>query len=484
MFILRVHSVDVDHPLAFEEATFSTVSTTTTQSNPIHNPKYSERRGVVHLYRNASQSSLPNPSSRSTSLFIVAVPNYLSADDFIRFCESHIDNVHELLFIRNDGMEDRYSVLIKLNDQLTADGFYGNFNGKRFSPAEAEICHILFVLNVDYTEAAEIASTPPSGFTQLPTCPICLERLDPDTSGILSTLCDHSFQCSCTSKWTYLSCQVCRLCQQQDEIPSCSVCGTSENLWVCLICGFVGCGRYKEQHAIRHWQDTQHCYSLDLRTQQIWDYVGDNYVHRLNQSKADGKLVDMNTRCMSLEGDYGTCGCSEDSGISGALFSSKVETIVDEYNRLLANQLEAQRQNYESLIADLRSKRESSINEVVDKAVTSTMQDIQTKLEKCEQEKDAVAEINRSLIKNQEIWRKKVKEVEERETAALRSRDERIIDLEEQIRDLTVYIEAQKTLNNMTDTSDIQGGTLLPVPSKGSSPANNKRHTKPGRRRT
>lgn len=34
------------------------------------------------------------------------------------------------------------------------------------------------------------------------------ERLDPDTSGIVSTLCDHSFQCSCTSKWTYLSCQV------------------------------------------------------------------------------------------------------------------------------------------------------------------------------------------------------------------------------------------------------------------------------------
>lgn len=94
--------------------------------------------------------------------------------------------------------------------------------------------------------------------------------------------------------------------------------------------------RYKEQHAIRHWQDTQHCYSLDLRTQQIWDYVGDNYVHRLNQSKADGKLVDMNTRCMSLEGDYGTCGCSEDSGISGALFSSKVETVCC-YKKLLLN---------------------------------------------------------------------------------------------------------------------------------------------------
>lgn len=85
--------------------------------------------------------------------------------------------------------------------------------------------------------------------------------------------------------------------------------------------------RYKEGHAKRHWQDTQHCYSLDLRTQQIWDYVGDNYVHRLNQSKTDGKSIDTNSCCMSFEGDCGTCGCSEDSGISGALFGSKVEAV-------------------------------------------------------------------------------------------------------------------------------------------------------------
>ncbi|XP_048227613.1 BRAP2 RING ZnF UBP domain-containing protein 1 isoform X2 [Ricinus communis] len=457
MFILRVHSVDTDHPLTLESTTFSSVSTTTTTSQS--NPKYSERRGVVHLHRSPSQNSLSNPNCRPTSLFVVAVPNYLSADDFIRFCESHTEKVHEVLFIRNDGMEDRYSVLIKLNNQ-------------------AEVCHILFV-SLEYTEVAEIASTPPVGFTELPTCPICLERLDPDTSGILSTLCDHSFQCSCTSKWTYLSCQVCRLCQQQDEKPACAVCGTVENLWVCLICGFIGCGRYKEGHAMRHWQDTQHCYILDLRTQQIWDYVGDNYVHRLNQSKADAKLVDMNSR----EGDCGTCGCSEDSGISGALFSSKVETIVDEYNHLLATQLKAQRQYYESLITEVKNKRESSILEAVEKAVTSTMQDIQNKLERCEMEKDAVTDVNRNLIKNQDIWRKKVKEVEEREMSSIRSRDERILDLEEQIRDLTIYIEAQKTLNKMTDTNDIQGGTLLPVPSKQSSPANNRRHSKPGRRR-
>jgi BRCA1-associated protein len=39
-------------------------------------------------------------------------------------------------------MEDRYSVLIRLVNQLTADGFYWNFNGKKFSPGEVddELC--------------------------------------------------------------------------------------------------------------------------------------------------------------------------------------------------------------------------------------------------------------------------------------------------------------------------------------------------------
>ncbi|KAJ0089962.1 hypothetical protein Patl1_13059 [Pistacia atlantica] len=485
MFILRVHSVDANHPITTEETGFSTVTSSATRSNPNPkpNPKFSERRGLVHLFRRTSQSYLTNPSPGSTSLFVVAVPNYLSYDDFIRFCGSHVDHVDELIFIRNDGMEDRYSVLIKLPDEFTADGFYNKFNGKRFSPAEAEVCHMLYMLSVEYTEFAEIASTPPLGFTELPSCPICLERLDPDTSGILSTICDHSFQCSCTSKWTYLSCQVCRFCQQQDEKPTCSVCGTVENLWVCLMCGFVGCGRYKEGHAVRHWKDTQHCYSLDLRTQQIWDYVGDSYVHRLNQSKADGKLGEMNFRCMSPEEHCGSCGCSEDSGISGALFNSKVEAIVDEYNRLLATQLETQRQYYESILAEAKSKRDSSISEAVEKAVASKMLDIQNDLDKCEEAKKAVADINRNLIKNQEVWRKKVKEIEEREISSLRLKDEKILDLEDQIRDLTVYLEAQKTLDHTTDSDGIKGGTVLPVSYDQSSSPNNRRHKKSGRRR-
>ncbi|CAI0469986.1 unnamed protein product [Linum tenue] len=440
MFILRVHSVDANHPLDLEETAFSVVSSTANETIPSRNPNYNERRGVVHLYRSVSQSSLPNPSSRSTSLFVVAVPNYLSPDGFVRFCETHIDNVLELVFIRNDGMEDRYSVLIKLDSQLAADRFYNYFNGRRFSPAEAEVCHILFLLSVDYTDLAEVASTPPAGFAALPTCPICLGP----------SISDYRF-----NVYRY---------------PGHYRFG----------CPF----RYKEGHAVRHWKCTEHQYSLDLRTQQIWDYVGDNYVHRLNQSKVYDKSADVNSNCTYMEGDCGTCECSnDDAGFDGALYSSKVEAIVDEYNRLLATQLETQRQYYESLIAEAKSRQETSISEAVEEAVSSTMQELQNKLEQCEHEKKAVAEVNQGLIKDEDTWRKKAKEIEARQSSSLRSKDEMILDLEEQIRDLTVYLEAQKTLNKMTDPSDIREGTLLPVPLKQSSPAKAKRNAKSNRRR-
>ncbi|XP_028090808.1 uncharacterized protein LOC114291019 isoform X2 [Camellia sinensis] len=52
------------------------------------------------------------------------------------FCGSHLDHFFELCFLWNDEMEDWYNVLITLANQLTADGFYCNFNGKRFKSSE------------------------------------------------------------------------------------------------------------------------------------------------------------------------------------------------------------------------------------------------------------------------------------------------------------------------------------------------------------
>lgn len=386
------------------------------------------------------------------------------------------------MFLKNDGIEHSYSVLINIVNQLAADGFYCSFNGKRFKPTEVEVCHIYFIQSVVYEESAYITSTPPVDYTELPTCPVCLERLDQDTSGIQSTLCDHSFQCSCVSKWTYLACQVCRLCQQQDEKPACSECGTMKNLCVCLICGFVGCGRYEKKHAIKHWTDAAHHYSLELETQQIWDYVGDKYVHRLNQSKGDSKLVTVNSRCTATEGECTTCGDDEDSSFSGALFSSKVDSIVDEYNNLLASQLETQRQHYESLLAEAKSGKESSISRAVEKAVFSKLNDLQAKIEMYTEETKSIAERNQVLLKNQELLQTKYRETAERERLLLESKDENKLDLKEQIRDLKVYVEAQRKLSNM-GISDGKGGTVLSVEPNKQSSSNSRRRGKLGRRR-
>lgn len=490
MFSLQIHSVD------FPQRLPTTVNTAIHHGpNPSSNDNNwnslnpTELRGIVHLFRQLPPSSssatttISNPTARSTLLFIVAVPNYLSSDDFLLFCGQNLYLFQEILFLRNDAMEDRYSVLIKLRNQLDADAFYCSFNGKRFRPSEAEVCHIYFTQSVEYFESAQIATTPPPGFTELPTCPICLERLDQDTSGIQSTLCDHSFHCSCVSKWTYLSCQVCRLCQQEDEKPTCAICGTLKNLCICLICGFVGCGRYEKGHAIRHWSDTQHHFSLELEKQQIWDYVGDKYVHRLNQSKADGKSITMNSRGTPNDVECGIDADQEDSGLDSALFSSKVEAIVDEYNSLLASQLEIQRQHYESLIAEAKSSKESSISKAVEKAMFSRMHDLQNKFESYNEEKNAVAERNQELTRNQEALEQKYKGIVGRLTTSLKSKNDKIMDLEEQIRDLKVYLEAQKTLSNMTDSDDVRGGTILPIQANSSSQGNPKRRPKSGRRR-
>ncbi|KAL2479624.1 zinc finger (ubiquitin-hydrolase) domain-containing protein [Abeliophyllum distichum] len=477
MHALRIHT-DFPQPL----------HTTFASSDNPNNLKPAELRGVAHLFRELSHTptgnTLSNPSARTTLLFVVAVPNYFSPDDFLLFCVSYLPNFTEVLFIRNDGVEDRYSVLIRLENQFSATGFYYSFNGKKFKPSEVEVCHMYFVQSVQYTMSAEIATTPPE-FAELPTCPVCLERLNYDTSGITSTLCDHSFQCSCVSKWTYLSCLVCRLCQQQDEKLSCAVCGILNNLWVCLICGFVGCSRYENGHAIGHWSDKQHRFSLQVGQQQIWDYVGKRYVHRLNQSKVGVKSVMINSHCNSV-GECGTCVCDGGAELDGALFNSKVEAIVDEYNHLLASQLEIQRKHYESLLTEAKSRKESSIAKAAGKAIFSRTHDLQDKsqdkLGSYEEEKKAVADRNQELMKKQELMQKKFKAIEERERETLNSREEKVIDLQEQIRDLKIYVEAQRTVANMNDSDSIKGGTVLPVDSNQSSSGNRKRQTKPGRR--
>ncbi|KAJ6997027.1 BRAP2 RING ZnF UBP domain-containing protein 2-like isoform X1 [Populus alba x Populus x berolinensis] len=434
------------------------------------NPRIEETRGVMHLFSNNGISDLP--VERKPLVAVVGVPNHMTYADFCQFCASFIHHILEMRIVRLDGMEDRYSILIRFDTQDSTDKFYLHFNGRQFNSLEEEVCRVLFTVDVQFTGySGSLEHTKPSSTstTEQPSCPVCLERLDQDMGGILTTICNHSFHCSCISKWTDSSCPVCRYCQQQPEKSICFLCQTSENLWICVLCGFVGCGRYKGGHAIRHWKETQHCYSLELDTQRVWDYVGDNYVHRLIQSKTDGKLVELNSHCVHAYDGCGGCECA-DSGVSEALLKSKVEAIVNEYNELLATQLENQKLYFDTLLKEVNEETEREISEAVKKAIAQKLQKLQAKLDRCIKEKKFLDDLNENLVKNQEIWKAKISEIEEREKMALKIKDDKIQDLEEQLRDLMMSLEAGKIVEQQLSIPDeVKDGTVLPISVESSS---------------
>lgn len=428
------------------------------------NPRIEETRGVMHLYRDDIVSSSSDlPVERKPLLCVLGVPNHMTYADFCQFCGSFIHHMLEMRIVRNDGVEDQYSVLIRFDSQSSADSFYKHFNGKRFSSLEVEACRVLFTVDIQYTGSIEHSQSSPVSSLEQPSCPVCLERLDQDMGGILTTICNHSFHCSCISKWTDSSCPVCRYCQLRPEKSICFVCQTSENLWMCILCGFVGCGRYKEGHAARHWKETQHCYSLELETRRVWDHAGDNYVHRLIQSKTDGKLVELNHHCAQSDG-CGSCKCGLGAELTDAHLDSKVEAIVNEYNELLTTQLESQKLYFESLRQEVVEEIERETSEAIDKALhqNKKLQKMQDKLEKCIEEKKFLDDINDNLLKNQEIWETKIAELGEREKKALILKDEKIQELEEQLKSLMASFESESMVESETTSDESKMGIILP----------------------
>ena len=197
-----------------------------------------------------------------------------------------------------------------------------------------------------------------------------------DTTGLLTIPCQHVFHCSCLQKWKGTGCPVCRHTNPSLSAgtyqsassshpaspydPSnpftqpfgshvsnlCSICDCPDDLWICLICGNVGCGRYKGGHAKEHWKDTAHTFSLELDTQHVWDYAGDMWVHRLIRDKGDGKVVELPGHYQ--EGGHG--------GEEDVVPREKLDGIGMEYTHLLASQLESQRVYFEEMVAKAADK--------------------------------------------------------------------------------------------------------------------------------
>jgi len=139
------------------------------------------------------------------------------------------------------------------------------------------------------------------------------------------------------------------------------MCGETHSLWMCLICGNIGCGRYNQGHAYQHFQQSHHPYSIEVETQRVWDYVGDGYVHRLICNNADGKLVELPSNDANPEGEdeeneigsHSPRNTRPNDHSRGGFSKEKIEAVAKEYGILLTTQLESQRAHFQSLLSNV-----------------------------------------------------------------------------------------------------------------------------------
>ena len=280
----------------------------------------------------------PHPPPKDddcTTLCILAVPSYLNPADFLAFVgEKTRNQVSHFRMIRT-ARANRYMVLMKFRYGKEARRWQHEWNGKVFNSMEPETCHVVFLKSVEITHSPEsipkdsdtdttypktpndpFSASPPRpsipttdstsstavvvatkplppptpSLVELPTCPVCLERMD-ETTGLLTILCQHVFHCTCLEKWSGGGCPVCRYTHDDfssrgakshksktkkhlllpngeyeiinyddyEDVPlECETCHAASSLWQCLICGRIGCGRYEGKHAYAHFEETSH----------------------------------------------------------------------------------------------------------------------------------------------------------------------------------------------------------------------------------
>jgi BRCA1-associated protein len=153
-------------------------------------------------------------------------------------------------------------------------------------------------------------------------------------------------------------------------------CRSTVDLWMCLICGHTGCGRYRGSHAAKHFEETGHGFALEVAdgrgvrsgrqgSELVWDYMRDAYVHRLVTEDPVGgggavaERVDdggVSDEACELEKDPGAFVGGDGQvkttmrAVDAALMQAKVDSVATELTQLMVSQMDMQRTYYEKIV--------------------------------------------------------------------------------------------------------------------------------------
>ncbi|KAK3245283.1 hypothetical protein CYMTET_45140 [Cymbomonas tetramitiformis] len=169
------------------------------------------------------------------------------------------------------------------------------------------------------------------------------------------------------------------------------------------------------------------------------------------------------------------------------VLDSKLEAIAFEYNQLLTQQLDSQRRYFEGLLASssnetatlrgmeerveesTRSAKAAVVHakemEIKARTFEKKWNEANAQIRPIQEEREFLKQLNEQLMQNQQHFRNKLKEQEAAQKKVNLENEETITDLREQVRDLMVFIQAQRAVADAGEGSDLKDGTVLAVPS-------------------
>ena len=456
--------------------------------NLTNEPPYRQRSLSSFSQDTAAQAQIDEGRSRSRSLA-------RSLDDSFEYDDDKSED-------QNHGTH--YMVIMLLESMQVAKSFVENLHGKPFNIFEkdtvAAVYHVAKLegevslsmnsfVNLELqhqtlsparsrlrNRSSSVSSSSPPMKQQLKStvtneennCPVCLDPMISNVENapsLFTTVCNHTFHLNCLLQWEDAPCPVCRFDHAgiNDTLSRCHVCGSTEKIYVCLICGVASCNNgnrtgtgasfdtnnstkniragngpsksdscdscdtFSAGHARDHYDETLHAYAVDTETQHVWDFAGQGYVHRLIQNEDDGKIVEVADPQNTVNEERSLVPSLTDAE-EGEVVHRKLEGYASEYHTLLKNQLSQQQIYFKRILQDIREDHDANANKSKETArspsalISALKQDLnqlQQRQHTLEKKSNKVAEnvsflknMNESLEANKEPMQRELKELQ------------------------------------------------------------------------
>lgn len=178
--------------------------------------------GSLHLHTTRDSAGSSNEKEKekevvngesSRVMAMLSVPRNLTAAAILRFIQPALESINQIRILK-DSNPSRMMVVLKFKTAADAHEFKFIYNSKLYHPEsnESEVCHVVSISEVKlksittppytFPYSSDLDINQPSDLVELPTCTVCLERMDSSvTGGLIQILCLHTYHCGCLLKW-------------------------------------------------------------------------------------------------------------------------------------------------------------------------------------------------------------------------------------------------------------------------------------------